>query len=95
MSTKKTTPRAKQDGADKHARPLLALRALRLLVQGPQTYASLGQAFSLSRSAVDRLLAALGNDGVEVTREPNPDDARHVVLTVARAAALKALGLES
>lgn len=79
---------------DKHARPLLALRALRLLVQAPQTYASLGEQLGLSRSAVDRLLAALRDDEVEVKREPDPNDARILHLSVSRAAALRTLGLK-
>lgn len=81
--------------ADKHARPLLALRALRLLVQAPQTYASLGEQLELSRSAVDRLLAALRDDGVEVTREPDPNVARILHLRVSHAAAKRALGIEA
>lgn len=94
MKTKKPTPRAQQEGADKHTRPLLALRALRLLVAGT-TYAELGERLEVSRSAVNRLLAALSADGVEVKRETNTEDARHVHLSVSRAEALKALGLDS
>lgn len=78
---------------DKHARILLGLRALRLLVAGT-TYAEMGDKLGVSRSTVDRLLAALSGDGVEVTREPNPENARLVHLRVAHPEALRTLGMK-
>jgi DNA-binding MarR family transcriptional regulator len=80
--------------AEKHTRPLLALRALKFLLKGPTTHADLRREFGLSKSAAARLLAAMAEDGVEVTRTPSPADASYVFLSVSRAAALRALGIE-
>lgn len=75
-------------------RPMLSLTALRLLVERPRTPVELGAALGLQRRATERLVAQLREAGVEVEQAQNVTDARHITLSVSRAAALRALGLK-
>lgn len=80
--------------AGKHARPLLALRALRRLVCEPHTLDELAAALDVSKSAVVRLLAALRADGVVIERLVGARPERIVRFQVTHRAALVAVGLD-
>ncbi len=72
---------------------MLALTALRLLVERPRTPLELGAALGLQRRSTERLVAQLREAGVVVEQTPDAADARRVSLSVSRTAALRALGL--
>lgn len=60
---------------------------------GPATQQRLAEALRLQKSTVSRLIDGLSADGV-VTREPNPDDRRSVLVSLTRLGACRAERLD-